>query len=265
MNPTTTRAWPAALGRVLYAGLLALSLTGAPARASAADLWGGAGMTALCAESPVVGRDTLEAALAGYVEVVEAREGIDPARIRQVDPARLVPVLERAATAGMGPLEVFTDPQFAAGGPCVLFLDHAALAALDRRFDLHGLWMVRAPVAGEADVQLAMRYMLLGDGRLLVGYPRKGTVQVADYAIFTGHYDYQPYMALDIVSTPQRRALVGLRTLGAPSEAAGPFVGPLGAAIRELELAGREVVVRYRVWGDMAREMRVAHPPVTRR
>lgn len=261
MRPKSPRL--AALRRCVL--VLAAAFVGSANDAQAGDLWGAAEMATLCAESAAATHDALEGALGEYREVVTRREGLDPVRIRQVDPARLAPILQRAVLAGMGPLEVFTDPQFAVGGPCVLFLDHAALAALDRRFDLHGLWMVRAPIAGDGGMELAMRYMLLGDGRLVVGYPRAATVQVADYAIFTGHYDYQPYMALDIVSTPQRRALVGLRTLGDPSDAAGPFVGPLGAAIRELELAGGEIVVRYRVWGGMAREMRVAHPPVTHR
>lgn len=158
-------------------------------------------------------------------ECLQQREGLAAARIRKADPARLVPVLQRAATLGKGPLDVFTDAQFAAGGPCVLFLDESALAAVDRQFDLHGLWMVRAPVVGEGDTPLSMRYMLIGDGRLVVGYPRKATVRVADYAIFTGRYDYRPYMALDIVSNAQQRMLAGLRSRirSAPSSArSGP-------------------------------------------
>lgn len=240
-------------------------LAACAAHLHAADIWEPGGMAPLCAESAVPTRDDLASALGAYLEVVVQREGLAAARIRKADPARLVPVLQRAATLGKGPLDVFTDAQFAAGGPCVLFLDESALAAVDRQFDLHGLWMVRAPVVGEGDTPLSMRYMLIGDGRLVVGYPRQATVRVADYAIFTGRYDYQPYMALDIVSNAQQRMLAGLRTLGDPSGIFGAFVGPLGAQIQALELAGDEVVVRYRAWGNIEQQMRVRHPPITPR
>lgn len=249
----------------LRRGLSGLSLAVWMGFAHAADIWGESSLEALCAESPVAGRDTLQAVLAGAFEIVVRREGIEPARVRQVDAKGIAPVLYRAATLDVGPLELFADRQFAAGGPCVLFFDEAALAAIDREFDIHGLWMVRAPLAGEPDTYLAMRYMLLGQGRLIVGYPRKATVKVADYAVFTGQYDYQPYMAMDIVSTPQRRALAGLRTLAEPSGDFQPFIGPLGAAIRELGLAGEAIVVRYRVWGVADREMNVRRVPVSRR
>lgn len=235
------------------------------ATAHAADIWGSSRLDVLCAEFPVVSRDALQLALGGHFDAVVQREGVDPARVHRVDPAGLAPVLQRAAALGVGPLDLFSDPQFAADGPCVLFLDETTLAAVDRQFDIHGLWMVRATVAGEPDAPLAMRYMLLGRGRLIVGYPRHATVQVADYPIFTGRYDYQPYMALDIVATPERRAHVGLRTLHEPSGVFQPFVGPLGAAIREFELGGDGILVRYRVLGGVEREMQVRHPPISLR
>lgn len=249
----------------LRQGLLALSLGSLPAGAHCADIWGETGLAALCADFPVAERESLHTILGEARDVLTGKEGIDPAHIRRADPKGLTPILRRAAAQGLGPLELFSDPQFAAGGSCILLLDEAALAAIDRDYDLHGLWMVRAPLAGEPDAHLAMRYMLLGQGRIIVGYPRKATVKVADYAVFTGQYDYQPYMAMDIVNTPERRALVRLRTLDGPSGSFQPFVGPLGAAIRELELAGDAIVVRYRAWGIGDREMNVRRVPISPR
>lgn len=233
--------------------------------AHGADIWGAGGMDALCAESPVADTAALQGALGGAFEVVVRREGIDPAAIRKVEPVRLMPVLQRVVEQRMGPLELLSDGQFATDGPCVLFLDEAALAEVDREFDLHGLWMVRAPIVGEGETHLAMHYMLLGRGRLVVGYPRRATVRVRDYALFTGRYDYAPYMAMDVVSTPARRAMVGLRTLATPSADFQPFTGPLGAAIGELELVGGKIIVRYRVLGGIAQQLEVPHPPITRR
>src|SRR5215471_5654781 len=103
--------------------------------ARAADYWGDTSLNAMCEQFPPVGETALRELVGDFHDAV-VKEGIAPGALRLVQTESLVPVLKRAADQGVGPLELFSDRQFAAGGPCTLFFDHAALMAIAREYNL---------------------------------------------------------------------------------------------------------------------------------
>ena len=231
--------------------LLACAL---PRLCAAADVWAGTSLSDLCNQFEAVDRPVLQKSVGNFLDVLTNREQLSLDTVRRVDPQKVDPVLKRAVALKMGAMELFSDPQFAAGGPCLLLFDQATLFAIDKQYDLHGLWMVHAPTSAGV---LEMTFMLLGQGKLIMGYPRAAAVTVADYRVFTGVYDYQPYTAMDISNANGKHALTNVRTLGAASGANQSFVGPLNSSIKTIQLDGDgNMVVQYRyLFADFQRRI----------
>ena len=243
-------------------GLALTILVPTPLTVRSSEIWGKGGLASFCdtLRSPDVG--VLKLTFKGYLPVLERMEGFDLGQIKIATSKDISPLLSRLVQLGSGPLELFSDVEFARGS-CVLLLDQKTLLEVDDKFDIHGLWMIRAPIEGQERENVVMEFLVLGQGKLIVGYPRQATVKVKDYDLYTGKYTYEPFMSMDIIHDRGGRGLFNIKSLDTPNGEFQSFRGPLDARIYSLQVDGAYVRVRY-AWGT-DREDRIPKIPITLR
>jgi len=212
----------------------------------AGDLWKEKSLDLICRNLRAVDTNTLHSTFGEYLDVLSLREKLNVPSIKSVTIDEIRPILQSAVRLRVGPLELFTDEEFTSSGPCILLFDKETLAAIDRDYELHALWRVRALLKGRGKEFLEMQYLLLGQGKLIAAYPRTADVSVADYAMGSDAYQYRPYLAADIVNDGETRGLLNLRTLETATDMEfSRFRGPFNAAITSLILRDRRIWASY--------------------
>ena len=194
-------------------------------------------MQAICEDSKVVDGNTLRSTLGAYFTHFSSWDAL--ARVRLATFESIQRILANAVREKIGPLELFSDKEFAAESGCILLFDKSTLQSIDRVFDLHPLWRIRASLK-RREGHMEMDYMLLGGGKLILGYPGSAEVSVPDYkirvyGIESDVYEYEPLIAAEIVNTRESRGLVRLRTIKEPDGGYQPFTGPFGSQVHSME------------------------------
>lgn len=214
-------------------GFLFIVFVAIPLKVYSSELWGTAGMASFCDILPPADDRVIRSMFNNYLPIIR-REGIDLRQAKIAKSKDFMPLLSRAINLDWGPLEFFSTAEFADKGPCVLLLDRQTLLQINEKYDLHALWMISAPMAGQKNID--MELLLLGQGKLIVVYPRQAIVKVKDYDLWTGKYTYSPFTIMDIINNRQTRGLLTIKTLDRPDSEWRPFHGPFDADIHSLEL-----------------------------
>jgi hypothetical protein len=225
------------------------------------DLWEGDEFLAFCKSLSVPKRELLAANLGPYLPVIEKREALDLNAARLADFSHIQPLLAEAAHRKWGALQFFTQSPFAEKSACLVMLDRNSLAEVDRVFDLHSLLKPKAAVSSDQNEELRMEFLLVGHGKLIVGYPKDAWVKLPDYAL---QAHYKSYISLQIDQQKNQRGLFEIRTLSRPGaefesflEARAPFIGitwPI--QIHSLALGVDGPIVGYRLFGMEKQEQR---------
>lgn len=231
--------------------------------AGAETLWGKGGFAGLCQQLEPVSPTALKSHLGDYLAVLKERESVSTAGIRAARLADMEPLLARAAAMNWGVLEVFTQKEFAGADGCALFMDQRTLAELHKKFDLHGVWQITARLAEDQQQTLPMRYMIVGQGHLIIGYPREATVEISDGDAVKGKYNYTPFLSAQIENSASARGLFKIRTLRSPAAEYESFIGPYDVQIKALQLLGGDILVKYS-WG-FEQEKRTRNVPIAMR
>ena len=137
------------------------------------SLWRGDEFIDFCKTLRVPEKGTLESSFGAYLSVIEHREKMDLTKIVFADVNHITPLLMRANELHWSALDFFTMSEFAAKSPCLIMLDKKSLVAISRAFDLHGLWMTSASSLSSKDDDTVMEFILVGDGRLIIGYAKE--------------------------------------------------------------------------------------------
>lgn len=217
--------------------------------AEAEELWGKQGFLGFAKSQPVIDRGALESVLGKEWTEVVFKTGLEPNRVHKADFDHIDPVLERAVGSKMGILELFTTGELADTKAPALLLDQRLLERIDAKYDLFSVWMLSAKPKGTKAGALNMRYMIVGQGILIVGYPHAAPVEIIDDGK-SMEYQYEPVISAKIVNTPGTRGLFSVRTLASPKDDFGDFKGPMGVSIRAYEVKGNTIRVEYHLVVD---------------
>lgn len=225
-------------------------------------LWTATEAETFCAALPPVDATQLDAIAGPYAPVLARNAPTLLSNLRLLDDSAADTLLQRAIANGWGILDMLSDVANLEGGTCSLLMTAATLQKVDQRYNLHGLWMINAPVRDTET--LAMSYIVFGSGKLVMAYPAAATIKVDDYAFFGGKYAYTPFVMANIVNAGDARGLDDIQVLESPEAPSGAFKGPRGSSIRSMLLDDDRIDVHYTVFG-IASAKTVARLPIERR
>ena len=239
--------------------LLILHVIDAFGPAQATSIWGDGGFHRFSASLPHADPIKMEQSLGRDWRQVISRCGLEPSRIQKADWPHIDAVLQHSVQAKLGILELFTSPELADPKAPALILDEALLQQIDAKYDLSSVWMLTAKTQGSIPGKMNMRFMMVGQGVLILGYPHTAIVEIQD----DGKdflYEYESVISAKIVHTAKTRGLFGIRTLPSPHEEFNDFKGPMGVSIRSYEVKGDQIRVEYHLVVDQVTE--VAKKPI---
>jgi hypothetical protein len=234
--------------RALQVGLISIFANSWQGAVSAAEetLWPVAEAAAFCAALPPINDTQLQAALGEYAGVVQQVAPASLQNLKRLDIAAINSLVERAVSQGWGVLELITDKNNLVGGACSMLMEADTLQQVDARYNLHSLWMINAPLDGAV---LPLRFLLFGEGKLVLGYPRSAVVKVSDYDFSGGKYAYTPLVMAVLRNTAVERGLTDIQVMAAPQDELGSFKGPRGSSVHAMLLQGDVIHVRYSLLG----------------
>jgi hypothetical protein len=238
--------------------ILLVSLFCLPAHAE--SLWGSQGFGAFSAALTPASPETLKKVTSNYWPELQRRGGLDLTKVRRVTFKDIDPVLERAARQGLGTLDLFTQKELADPLSIALLLDAPTLQRINEKYDLSSVWMISACSLDMANRPLAMTHMIVGQGKLIIGYPFESSVEVME-AGESLHYRYEPFIEARIVNSQGQQGLFDVKTLNSPSGEFAPFEGPMGASINSFEIKDNAIVVNYRL--GLEQQAHTQRKPIT--
>lgn len=223
----------------------------------------------------------LRARLGPYADWIARHERVDLGAVWIASFDAVECLIQRAIDRGLTAPALFSDPLFARGGALSLFVDRDVLAAVEGAFDLHSVFLIDARTHGD-DQPLPMSYFLIGQGALVLRYPRAASFDHPDPAyrvsvpLFGSSrtYDAAPLIFMDIVRDPLGGpgGFDHVATLDAPAGRPEDFVGPWNAAIRGISVRGTKLDVHAHLLFDRTQTLevpriqrRAGHPAVAAR
>jgi len=210
----------------------------------------------------------LRAGLGAYAGWVVNQERVDLGQVGIASFDAVECILERAIERSLTSAQLFSDSLFTRGGGLALFVDHDVLAAIDREIDLHSVFLIDA--RDHHGTPLPMSFFLIGQGVLLIHYPRAGSFDHPDAAFRVSvplfgssrTYEVEPLIRMNIV----RGAVPGFDHVATLHDPAGPpedFVGPWNAGIRAISVRGTKLDVHAHLLFDRTQTLDV--PRIERR
>lgn len=228
---------------ILSGRFTALILLLMSSQVTAETIWTADEFSTLCNNAKSPGNEMLASVMGDYLAVLKNKDNIDINHIKIPKPEHIDAALKKAIKLNYGALEFFTEPNFAASHACMVFMDMAMLQAVDKKYNLHTLWMINAPLEVDDEEEekkanhLRMKYLLMGRGKLIIGYEEPKEIFVKDYVVFTGLYDYELHTSMNIVNSNEKRGVFEIRVYKSVQGKATPFIGPGGSEILSLEIA----------------------------
>lgn len=227
--------------------------------AHATSIWGDGGFNGFTNTLPHADRQGVEQTLGHEWSDVIFKIGFEPNRIKKADFAHIDAVLERAVKAKLSVLDLFTMGELSDSRSFALLLDAEVLQHIDSKYDLSSVWMLSAKTKENPARILKMRYLIVGQGTLLMGYPHPATVEILDEGQQM-EYRYESLILAKIINNDQNRGLFSVRSLTSPADNFGDFKGPMGVSIQGYEVQGSNIRVTYHLVVDQ--ETTVTKKPI---
>ena len=210
----------------------------------ASEVWGEKGYYHFVEGLPKASPEALDQITMDYDSVLIERLKIQGDKVRLASFKDIDPVLHRAVEGKMGILELFSLKDLADPSGHALLLDAETLKSIERKYNLNSIFMITPKSALPHRPLMSMQYMLVGQGRLIIGYPFSSPVEIVDDGK-TMEYRYEPLITAKIVHSGAARGLFQVETLTSPLEGFQPFQGPMGASIKSYAVKGDQILVTY--------------------
>lgn len=209
---------------------------------------------ALLSELPKMDHQILETTLGKeWVEVLFRTE-LDPQNVLRADFQHIEAVLDAAVRSQADILDLMTLKELSVKPGAAILLDSKLLQEIDARYNLHSVWQINPEAKDSSGRPLRMRFMLVGQGVLVIGYPHAATVEVVDGGPGV-EYQYEPLTIARILNQADKRGLFSLKTLAARGQDFGEFKGPMGVQIKAYQIQGDKIRVTYQMVVDQETEV----------
>jgi hypothetical protein len=149
---------------------------------------------------------------------------------------------------------LFTHPLLQDPEGLAIIFNADLLQQINKNFNFHGLFNISAPPIDSGDA-LKMQFLVVGQGKFIVGYNRNAKIKHPDYDFVTGHYDYNELFIMaakkDLQGNP---GLFDIKGVSNPDEKPRWMKGPLNVDIHSMIITsdngnGRQIRIQYDLFG----------------
>ena len=187
-----------------------------------------------------------------YKEII-ANE-IDLGKLYFVSYREVEGLLDQAAKESINSLTLFTLPLLQnPNGPAVVFTQNL-LERINRNFNFHGIFNISIPSIGD-NAPVMMKFLVIGQGKFIVGYDKNAKIKHPDYDFATGRYDYRELFIMDAKRDSKGNpGLFNIKALSKPDGERRWMKGPLNVDIHSMTIttdpSGRSKIrIQYDLFG----------------
>jgi len=163
-------------------------------------------------------------------------------------------LLDQASRESIDSLTLFTHPLLQDPEGFAIVFNAGLLQQISKDFDFHGLFNISAPSIDDGSA-VKMQFLVVGQGKFIVGYNRNAKIKHPDYGFVTGHYDYNELFIMEAKKDLQGNSgLFDIKGVSNPGEKPKWMKGPLNVDIHSLTItsdngARRQIHIQYNLFG----------------
>ena len=163
-------------------------------------------------------------------------------------------LLDQAARESIDSLTLFTHPLLQDPEGFAIVFNAGLLQQINKNFNFHGLFNISAPPIDDG-AALKMQFLVIGQGKFIVGYNRNAKIKHPDYDFVTGHYDYNELFIMEAKKDMQGNSgLFDIKGVSNPDEKPKWMKGPLNVDIHSLIITSdngdrRQIRIQYDLFG----------------
>jgi hypothetical protein len=189
----------------------------------------------------------------GKYSTIIAQE-VDFNRLYFVSYEEVDDLLDQAVNESIDSLTLFTFPRSQNQDSFAIGFNQDLLEQVQRNYNFHALFNISAQSIEDGSL-VKMRFLVIGQGKLIVGYNSNAKIKHQDYDFATGKYDYRELFTMDAGQDADGNAcLFNIKGLSNPNGHPQWMQGPLNVDIQSLTIGsdqkGREkILIQYDLWG----------------
>jgi len=163
-------------------------------------------------------------------------------------------LLETAVAESIDSLTLFTLPPLQEPRGVAIIFNRELLRQVNKNFNFHGLFNISVPSV-ENGSTVKMKFLVIGQGKFIVGYDRNAKIKHSDYDFATGKYDYRELFLMDAKTDSKGNpGLVNIKALARPDGKLQWMKGPLNVDIHSMILTPigggqSQILIQYDLFG----------------
>lgn len=163
-------------------------------------------------------------------------------------------LLDQAVKDSVDSLTLFTLPLLQNPKGVAIVFDKELLEQVNKRFDFHGLFNISAASVEDNSV-VEMTFLIVGQGKFIVGYSRNAKIKHPDYDFATGKYDYRELFVMDAgQDSAGNSGLFNIKGRSSPNGQPQWMKGPLNVDIHSTILTSgpngrKQILIQYDLFG----------------
>lgn len=163
-------------------------------------------------------------------------------------------LLDKAANESIDSLTLFTLPLLQDQKSFAIVFNEELLEEVHRNYNFHALFNISAQSLKDGSA-VKMKFLVIGQRKLIVGYNRNAKIKHPDYDFATGKYDYKELFTMDTRKDSNGAlGLYNIKGLSHPNEKPQWMKGPLNVDIQSLIITSdpkgqKKILIQYDLFG----------------
>jgi len=163
-------------------------------------------------------------------------------------------LLDQAVNESIDSLTLFTLPRLQNQNNFAIVFNEKLLDRVKKKYDFHALFNISASSLEDSSV-VKMKFLALGQGKLIVGYNRNAKIKHPDYSFATGKYDYRELFTMGVKKDSKGNlGLFNIKGLSNPDGRPQWMKGPLNVDIQSLIIHSdpkgqKKILIQYDLFG----------------
>jgi len=187
-----------------------------------------------------------------YGEVISKELNID--NLYFVSYQEVERLLDQAVRQSIDSLTLFTHPRLQDQKRFAIVFSEGLLQQIDRNFNFHGLFNISAPSI-DGGPAIKMKFIVMGQGKFIVGYNRNAKIKHPDYAFATGNYKYNELFIMEAKKDLEgNTGLLNIKGVSSPKSKPEWMKGPVNVDIQSMVMTidpgnRRQILIQYYLFG----------------